>query len=141
MLRKTFLSTLVLSLQLSVPAQAAFFGKKDPDEERQERLPGGNPFDPRWSYCGEAVAQRSISEIDAGQPKNLNDRHNWGARIALIARDRGCDDCAAPISLTEAHHPHEWEHGGHTDIDNLELKCHRCHANEHRGERRPPTAA
>ena len=73
-----------------------------------------------------------------GRSRRLASREQW---ISLIARDRGCDDCAAPIALTEAHHPHEWEHGGRTDIDNLELKCHRCHANEHRGERRPPAAA
>ena len=69
-----------------------------------------------------------------GRSKRLASRGQW---LALIARDRGCDDCAAPITTTEAHHPHQWEHGGPTDIDNLELKCHSCHGNEHRGQRRP----
>ena len=70
-----------------------------------------------------------------GRSTRLASRDQW---IALIARDRGCDDCAAPVNRCEAHHPHRWEHHGPTNIDNLQLKCHRCHANTHRGSRGDP---
>jgi len=51
----------------------------------------------------------------------------------LIARDRGCTDCGADPSFTQAHHCEvEWEDGGPTDIDNLELKCHTDHGLAHR---------
>lgn len=78
-----------------------------------------------------------------GRSRRLADRSQW---IALISRDRGCNDCAGLIARTEAHHPIEWDGDlGPTDIDNLELKCHTCHANAHRGRRgarrRPGTAA
>lgn len=74
-----------------------------------------------------------------GRSKRLADRAQW---IALISRDRGCDDCGAPVSMTEAHHPVEWDaEYGPTDIDNLELKCHTCHATIHRRRRRPGQAA
>ena len=71
-----------------------------------------------------------------GRSTRLASREQW---ISLIARDRGCNDCAAPVDRCEAHHPHEWEHHGPTDIDNLELKCHTCHGIAHRGSRGDPS--
>lgn len=70
-----------------------------------------------------------------GRTTRLASRDQW---LALIARDRGCDDCGAPIERCQAHHPHEWEAGGPTDVDNLELKCHTCHGVAHRGTRGDP---
>ena len=44
--------------------------------------------------------------------------------------------------MTEAHHLDEWTaNHGETNIDRLELKCHTCHTNEHKGTRRPRRAA
>ncbi|MEM9518719.1 MAG: DUF222 domain-containing protein [Actinomycetota bacterium] len=68
-----------------------------------------------------------------GRSTRLASRDQW---IALIARDRSCTDCAGPVAHCEAHHPHHWEHNGRSDIPNLELKCTRCHAYEHRHDHR-----
>ena len=70
-----------------------------------------------------------------GRSTRLASREQW---IALIARDRGCVECAAAVDRCEAHHPHEWEHDGPTDIDNLELRCVTCHGIAHRGSRGDP---
>jgi hypothetical protein len=53
-------------------------------------------------------------------------------RRALAARDGGCSfpGCDTPPAWCEAHHIIHWEHGGHTDLDNLTLLCgyhHREH--------------
>jgi hypothetical protein len=53
-------------------------------------------------------------------------------RRALAARDGGCSfpGCDAPPSWCDTHHIIHWEHGGHTDLDNLTLLCgfhHREH--------------
>lgn len=70
-----------------------------------------------------------------GRSKRLADRAQW---ISLIARDRGCDDCGAPVHITQAHHADPWHAShGETNIDRLELKCPTCHANEHRGNSPP----
>lgn len=73
-----------------------------------------------------------------GRRHRLATVHQWSM---LIARDRGCTDCGADPAFTQAHHGNiEWEHGGLTDIDNLELKCHTDHALAHHGSahgRRP----
>ncbi|MEM9518869.1 MAG: DUF222 domain-containing protein [Actinomycetota bacterium] len=67
-----------------------------------------------------------------GRSTRLASRDQW---FSLIARDRGCDECGAPVAHCEAHHPRHWEHHGRSDIDNLQLLCTRCHANEHRHQR------
>jgi hypothetical protein len=62
---------------------------------------------------------------------------NRAQRRALAARDGGCifPGCSQRIWV-DAHHIHEWEKGGRTDIDNLALLC-RFHHNavHHRGFR------
>ncbi|MGW5073616.1 DUF222 domain-containing protein [Rhodococcus sp. NPDC004095] len=56
-------------------------------------------------------------------------------RLALIAASRGCTrpDCDAPASMTAVHHLTEWNKGGRTDIDALDLACDHCHALVHDG--------
>jgi hypothetical protein len=56
-------------------------------------------------------------------------------RRLLAARDRGCavPSCDRPVAWTDAHHIHEWEVGGPTDIDNLVLLCRHHHRRVHRG--------
>jgi len=70
-----------------------------------------------------------------GRRTRLASTDQW---LALIAAHRGCVDCGATASRCEAHHNlTEWSHGGPTDIDNLDLRCHRCHGVVHRrAERR-----
>jgi hypothetical protein len=56
-------------------------------------------------------------------------------RRALEARDRHCafPDCRASVRRCHAHHVHEWEHGGCTDLDNTVLLCVRHHHAVHEG--------
>ncbi|WP_084611615.1 HNH endonuclease signature motif containing protein [Tomitella biformata] len=54
-------------------------------------------------------------------------------RQALAHRDRGCafPRCNRPASMTQAHHMVFWEHGGHTQIDNLVSLCGEHHRAVH----------
>jgi len=56
-------------------------------------------------------------------------------RRALEARDRHCafPGCRAHVGRCHAHHVHEWEHGGPTDISNTVLLCVRHHHAVHEG--------
>jgi hypothetical protein len=56
-------------------------------------------------------------------------------RRALEVRDRHCvfPGCRAHPRRCHAHHLHEWEHGGATDIDNTALLCVRHHHAVHEG--------
>jgi hypothetical protein len=51
----------------------------------------------------------------------------------IVARDQGCrwPGCDRPASWSDAHHVHEWEHGGPTSHDNLVLLCRRHHRKLH----------
>jgi hypothetical protein len=57
-------------------------------------------------------------------------------RRALRLRDRGCafPSCDRPPNWTDAHHIQEWQHGGHTALDNLVLLCRRHHSLIHRSQ-------
>ena len=56
-------------------------------------------------------------------------------RRALERRDRHCafPHCHTDTTRCHAHHVHEWEHGGRTDLDNLVLLCPRHHRFVHEG--------
>jgi hypothetical protein len=56
-------------------------------------------------------------------------------RKALEVRDQHCaaPGCRIDPSRCEAHHVHEWEHGGSTDLDNMVLLCTRHHHAVHEG--------
>jgi hypothetical protein len=56
-------------------------------------------------------------------------------RRALEVRDQHCaaPGCRIDPSRCEAHHVHEWEHGGGTDLDNMILLCTRHHHAVHEG--------
>jgi hypothetical protein len=64
-------------------------------------------------------------------------------RRALEVRDQHCaaPGCRIDPSRCEAHHVHEWERGGSTDLDNMVLLCTRHHHAVHEGrmtiQRRP----
>jgi hypothetical protein len=59
-------------------------------------------------------------------------------RKALEVRDQHCaaPGCRIDPSRCEAHHVHEWEHGGSTDVDNMVLLCTRHHHAVHEGRMR-----
>jgi hypothetical protein len=56
-------------------------------------------------------------------------------RKALEVRDQHCaaPGCRIDPSRCEAHHVHEWENGGGTDLDNMVLLCTRHHHAVHEG--------
>ncbi|WP_257886189.1 HNH endonuclease signature motif containing protein [Rhodococcoides fascians] len=55
-------------------------------------------------------------------------------RIALTIRDTCCVMCGRPAQWCQAHHIKFWEHGGHTDLNNLALVCGECHRLIHHGD-------
>jgi Domain of unknown function (DUF222) len=63
-------------------------------------------------------------------------------RRAVIARDRHCvaPGCDRPPGWCEIHHGTHWIDGGHTRLDNLELRCHLHHYDEHEGQLKPERA-
>ena len=68
-----------------------------------------------------------------GRRHRLATVHQWPV---LIARDRGCKVCGTDPAFTQAHHSEvDWDAGGPTDIDNLELQCHTDHGLTHRRPR------
>jgi Domain of unknown function (DUF222)/HNH endonuclease len=52
---------------------------------------------------------------------------------ALVVRDRHCQEpgCDRPPGWCEAHHIWHWEHGGPTNLANLELLCWQHHRQRH----------
>jgi hypothetical protein len=63
-----------------------------------------------------------------------NRRHaSTRQRRALRAMYRTCaiPGCSRHVSITEAHHLHWWEHGGHTDLANLLPICRHHHDRLH----------
>ncbi len=64
--------------------------------------------------------------LDVGRTQRTCTEAQWWA---LALRDRGCvvKGCQANIWYCEAHHAHEWEHGGPTNLANMGLLCHHHH--------------
>lgn len=59
-------------------------------------------------------------------------RHATPAQVkAIIARDQHCGGCDAEPARCEVHHIVPWQHGGHTNTDDMCLACPRCHHNIH----------
>ncbi|WP_082008041.1 HNH endonuclease [Microbacterium mangrovi] len=67
----------------------------------------------------------SKSEVlDYGRSRRLFSK---AQRLALVERDGGCANCAAPPGMCEVHHLTWWSHGGRTDLDDGILLCTSCH--------------
>lgn len=64
--------------------------------------------------------------LDVGRKYRTATSAQWAALTSLYATCawRGCD---RPITWTQAHHIHEWEHGGDTDLVNLIPLCSEHH--------------
>ena len=60
--------------------------------------------------------------LDVGRAHRTVTNTQWRA---LVARDGHCQapGCDRPPDHCEAHHIHAWEHGGPTDMNNLQLLC------------------
>jgi hypothetical protein len=86
--------------------------------------------DPVPSYDQIAQSLTRPVALDHGR----NRRHaSTRQRRALRAMYRTCaiPGCARHVSITEAHHIHYWEHGGHTDLANLLPLCRHHHDRLH----------
>ena len=80
-----------------------------------------------------------ISRVITDGPSNILDV-GWATRNvsnaqwnALVVRDRHCQakNCTRGPSFCEAHHIWHWEHGGPTNLDNLQLLCWYHHREQH----------
>lgn len=66
--------------------------------------------------------------LELGRAQRYATDHQW---LALLARDRGCVLCDAPLGPLDAHHAPGWRHGGRTDVSAMCLLCRRCHRRTH----------
>jgi 5-methylcytosine-specific restriction endonuclease McrA len=115
-------------------------------------VPGGSQTGPTYQTGnGHNLAAASVDRLtcdatirrvtldDSGVPINVGRKHRtatdaqWAA-LKAIHSTCGWVDCAAPINWCQAHHIHEWEHGGHTNLDNLIPLCSRHHHRVHEGK-------
>jgi hypothetical protein len=72
--------------------------------------------------------------VDArGRPLQVREtgRATTSQRHAVIARDRACIGCGAPVSRTQLHHIQHRRNHGATTVENLTLVCHGCHRRIH----------
>jgi hypothetical protein len=87
----------------------------------------GDPV-PTYDQIAQSLAR------PVGLDHGRNRRHaSTRQRRALRAMYRTCaiPGCARHVSITEAHHIHYWEHGGHTDLANLLPLCRHHHDRLH----------
>jgi 5-methylcytosine-specific restriction protein A len=75
--------------------------------------------------------------LDVGRATRTISSALWKA---LVVRDRHCraPGCDRPPGWCEGHHIWPWEHGGPTDLDNLQLLCWHHHRAEHQRAARSP---
>lgn len=66
--------------------------------------------------------------LELGRAQRYATDHQW---LALLARDRGCVLCDAPLGPLDAHHAPAWRAGGRTDVASMCLLCRRCHRRTH----------
>ncbi|MDH3294336.1 MAG: HNH endonuclease, partial [Acidimicrobiia bacterium] len=85
----------------------------------------------------DAVLQRVVVDangipVDVGRKSRTATDTQWHA---MRARYRTCawKGCDRPLAWCQAHHVHEWEHGGSTDLCNLLPLCSRHHHAVHEG--------
>ncbi|MEX2100017.1 MAG: DUF222 domain-containing protein [Acidimicrobiia bacterium] len=82
--------------------------------------------------CDAETTQVSIARngavLDVGRARRDPTR---AQRAAVIARDKACVGCGAPVSRCQIHHIRYWSQNGLTDLDNLVLVCWTCHRRIH----------
>lgn len=83
------------------------------------------------SRCSHCQAKRDADEWTSR--RKIGSGWDWGKlRDQVRTRDRACVRCGGSDRL-QVHHRTPLAEGGTNELDNLELRCHRCHAAEHRG--------
>ncbi len=81
---------------------------------------------------------RSVRLDDQGVPLDVGRRYRTATEpqwVALKAIYRTCawPSCDRPVSWCQAHHIHEWDEGGATNLDNLVPLCNSHHHAVHEG--------
>jgi len=87
--------------------------------------------------CCDAVI-RSVTLDSDGVPLDVGRRFRTATSAQWVAIEsiyRSCawNGCDRPVSWCQAHHIHEWNHGGPTNLDNLVPLCSRHHHAVHEG--------
>ncbi len=108
-------------------------------DESVRETAAGSPLPPESiaRLACDAVLQRVALDqnripIDVGRKRRTATDAQWQA---LRATYRSCawKDCERPLAWCQAHHIHEWEHGGPTDLCNLIPLCNQHHHAVHEG--------
>ena len=94
-------------------------------------------FDTIERLCCDALIRRVVIDaagnaIDVGRASRTATDTQWAGLNAMYS-SCGWAGCDRPTSWCQAHHVHEWEHGGLTDLDNLLPLCNRHHHAVHEG--------
>lgn len=94
-------------------------------------------FDTIQRLCCDALIRRVVIDaagnvIDVGRRSRTATDPQWAALNTMYATC-GWASCDRPVSWCQAHHIHEWEHGGRTDLDNLIPLCSVHHHAVHEG--------
>ncbi len=113
--------------------------QQGPHAESVRQTAAGHDLPPESlaRLCCDATLRRVVLD-DRGVPIDVGRKHRtatdaqWAA-IKAVHRTCAWDGCTAPISWCQAHHIHEWERGGPTDLDNLVPLCSRHHHRVHEG--------
>lgn len=87
--------------------------------------------------CCDALIRRVVIDaagkvIDVGRTSRTATDTQWAALNTMYSTC-GWAECDRPVSWCQAHHIHEWEHGGLTDLDNLIPLCSKHHHAVHEG--------
>lgn len=119
-----------------VDAESLANGPHD-DTVRETRNGTELAFDTIERLCCDAFVRRVILDaagnvIDVGRRSRTATDAQWSALNAMYSACSwaGCD---RPVSWCQAHHIHEWENGGLTDLDNLIPLCSTHHHAVHEG--------
>jgi hypothetical protein len=85
------------------------------------------------------ATMRSVTLGRHGLPVNVGRKHRTATDAQWTALKSMYSSCAwygcpAPISWCQAHHIHEWERGGPTDLNNLIPLCSQHHHRVHEGQ-------
>jgi hypothetical protein len=122
--------------------------------ETLEGLAGAKAAELDWDgvISGEAARRlacdcgisRIITDGDS-QPLDVGRRTRTipaAIRRAVVVRDRHCraPGCDRPPGWCEVHHKKHWVDGGTTRLEDLELRCHPHHYDEHEGQWKPERA-
>ena len=76
----------------------------------------------------QVTVDRNGDVLDVGDTRRLP---TLKQRKAVIARDKTCIGCDAPVTRCQIHHIKWWSRGGLTKLDNLALVCWNCHTHLH----------